>query len=285
MRDDLLQQAPLQHVDLGEARVAYRTVGDGPPLLLIHGWPFDGTTWGALVPRLAEHFRCYLPDTPGLGVSDWTARTDFSLPGQAVTIGRFADALGLGECAVVAHDTGATIARLLAAHQPRRVRRLVMLNTEMPGHRPPWIPLYRHVAALPGAARGFALSMRLPIFLRSGLGFGGCFHDPARIDAAFVERVAAPMVRSPARIAGSLRYLRGIDWAVIDGLTDTHRRIACETLLVWGADDPTFPLPYAQHLPPQFQHCAGLVAIADARFLVHEERPAEVAAAVVPFLM
>ena len=185
--------APLQHLDLGEARIAYRCVGDGPPLLLIHGWPFDArptALWSRVWP---PHFRCYLPDTPGLGVSEWTARTDFSLPGQAATIGRLIDALGLGTCAILAHDTGATIARLLAAREPRRVRKLVLLNTEMPGHRPPWIPLYRRVAALPGAASGFALAMRQPAFIRSPLGFGGCFHDPARLDAAFVERVVAPL--------------------------------------------------------------------------------------------
>lgn len=284
MSDDLLQRAPLQHLDLGAARIAYRCVGDGPPLVLIHGWPFDGTTYGALVTRLAPHFRCYLPDTPGLGVSEWTARTDFSLPGQASTIGRVIDALGLGSCAILAHDTGATIARLLAAREPRRVRKLVLLNTEMPGHRPPWIPLYRRVAALPAATSGFALAMRQPAFIRSRLGFGGCFHDPARLDTAFVERVVAPLTRSPGRVAGTLRYLRGIDWAVIDGLVDTHRRIECEVLLVWGAGDRTFPVSYARRLPEQFRHCAGLVEVADACFLVHEERPDEVAAAALRFL-
>ena len=127
--------------------------------------------------------------------------------------------------------------------------------------------------------------MRLPAFLRSGMGFGGCFHDPSRIDAAFVARVVTPMVQSPARVAGTMRYLRGIDWAVIDGLTDTHRRIDGEVLLVWGAGDPTFPITRAQQLPPQFRRCAGLIEILNARFLVHEERPAEVATAALPFLL
>lgn len=285
MTDDLLSRAPVQSVDLGDARVAYRCVGDGPPLLLLHGWPFDATTYTALVPHLAPHFRCWLPDTPGLGVSEWTPRTDFSLPGQAATIARFADAVGIGPCPIVAHDTGATIARLLAAREPARVPKLVLLNTEMPGHRPPWIPLYRHLAALPGTAAGFAVMMRLPAFLRSGMGFGGCFHDPARIDAAFVARNVAPMVASPRRVAGSMRYLRGIDWTVIDGLTETHRRITGDVLMVWGADDPTFPVTYARELPPQFRRCAGLVEILNARFLVHEERPNEVATATLPFLL
>jgi pimeloyl-ACP methyl ester carboxylesterase len=285
MDTDILRRAPLQHADVDTARIAYRCVGDGPPLLLIHGWPFDGTTYGALVPHLAAHFRCYVPDTPGLGVSEWTARTDFSLPGQAATIGKFAAALGLDGCAIVAHDTGATIARLLAARAPQLVRRLVLLNTEMPGHRPPWIPLYRRIAALPGAAAGFALTMRLPGFAHSPLGYGGCFGDPARIDAAFLARVAAPLLGSRSRLEGALRYLRGIDWAVIDGLVDTHRRIDCQTLLVWGADDRTFPVAYARRLPEQFRGRARLVEIPNACFLVHEERPDEVAAAALPFLI
>jgi pimeloyl-ACP methyl ester carboxylesterase len=55
-------------------------------------------------------------------------------------------------------------------------------------------------------------------------------------------------------------------------------------LLVWGADDPTFPLERARGMVSQLAHCRGLVPIRGARLLVHEERPAEVADAALPFL-
>ena len=269
-------------VAAGGSRVAYTRVGSGPALLLIHGWPFDRSSFAGLLPALSARFTCYLPDTPGLGATEWTERTDFSFGGQARALRAFADALGLSEYAVVAHDTGGTIARLLAADDAR-LTRLVLLNTEMPGHRPPWIPLFRHVAALPGAAAGFAALLSSRAFVRSTLGFGGCFHDRARLDDAFVARYVTPLLRSRRRLDGALRYLRGIDWGVVDGLRELHGRIPASVLLVWGAEDDIFPLRVARHLPAQLRRSPACRCRPGA-FLVHEERPEDVARASLDFL-
>lgn len=252
-------------------------------MLLIHGWPLNHTSYHALLPHLTPRFTCHLPDTPGLGDSEWSAGTDFSFPGQAQTLRGVADALGLSEYGVIAHDTGASIARLLAATDAR-VRKLVLLNTEMPGHRPPWIPLYRNLAALPGTATSFRLLLRSRLFLRSPMGFGGCFHDLDRIDAGFVARNITPLLGSPRRLEGILRYLRGIDWQVVDSLRAIHAGLDIPVLLVWGAQDPTFPVAAARQMVQQFRHCAGLVEIPAARLLVHEERAQQVAAAALQFL-
>lgn len=272
----------MDDVTIGPNRIRYRRVGSGSPLLCLHGWPFDHTSYAALVERLAPHFDCIVPDTPGLGETEWGAATDFTFGGQARTVRAFADALGLGDYALLGHDTGATIARLLAADDAR-VTRLVLLNTEIPGHRPPWIPLYRHLAALPGASRGFSLLLRSRTYLRSSLGFGGCYADRARIDDAFIARVVAPVLAAPRRLAGMLRYLRGIDWAVVDGLAAVHARLSMPVHLVWGADDPTFPIARAREMVPRFPR-AAMTEVAAARLLVHEERPDAVAAAVRSFL-
>jgi pimeloyl-ACP methyl ester carboxylesterase len=56
-------------------------------------------------------------------------------------------------------------------------------------------------------------------------------------------------------------------------------------LLVWGEDDPTFPIARARAMAGQFRDCRGLVAVPRARLLLHEERPEAVAAAALPFLL
>ncbi|MEO8603755.1 MAG: alpha/beta hydrolase [bacterium] len=269
-------------VTVGPNRIAYRVAGSGLPLLLLHGWPFSHTSYDALVNRLAPHFTCYRPDTPGLGATQWSEATDFSFGAQARSLRGFADALGLQRYALLGHDTGATIARLLAA-EDGRVASLVLLNTEMPGHRPPWIPLYRHLAALPGRRAVFPLLLRSRRYLRSPLGFGGCFADPACIDQAFVARVIAPLLASPQRLDGMLRYLRGIDWRVVDGLEALHAKLSMPVQLIWGADDPTFPVALARRMASQFPH-ASMAEIPAARLLVHEERPQAVADVALRFL-
>jgi haloalkane dehalogenase len=227
------------YVSIGGSRVAYRRAGGGPPLLLIHGWPFDGSTFLGIVEVLSRHFTCYLPDTPGLGASQWSESTDFSFNGQADTLRRFAGELALGEYAVLAHDTGATMARLMAAAEPERITKLVLLNTEMPGHRPPWIPLYRQLTFLPGTTVALSRLLRSRTFVRSTLGFGGCFDDPGRLDEAFIERCVTPLAASRVRLEGAMRCLRGIDWAAVDSLAEIHARIQAEVLMVWG--DPRDP--------------------------------------------
>lgn len=267
----------IERVTVGSTRIAFRRHGRGPVLLFIHGWPFNSTGWEPLATILGEHFTCLMPDSPGLGESEWSPETDFSMPGHARTMRAFCDALGVERYAVVAHDTGATIARLMAVDEPERVTALVLLNTEMPNHRPPFVPLFQSTSGLPGSSATFRWLLARPLFRRSPMGFGGCFHDARHLGDAFVARYVTPLLASPARIEGVQRYLRGVDWALVDRLGEINASVRCPVRLVWGADDPTFPIEHARRMAPQFPASAGIAEIPHARFLVHEERPAEVA--------
>jgi len=167
--------APVQEIDTGTARLPCRRFGSGPPLLFVHGFPLSGFTWRKILPALAERFTCWVPDLPGLGDSAWTDATDFSFPGQGRTLKALVDRLGLERYSVVAQDTGGTFARCLALEDGARIDKLVLINTEIPGHRPPWIPLYQLLMQIPGATIPFSLLLRSSAFLRSGMGFGGCW--------------------------------------------------------------------------------------------------------------
>jgi haloalkane dehalogenase len=140
--------APMQRLEVEDATIALRVFGQGPAVVLVHGFPVHGYTWHKLLPKLSETLTCYVVDLPGLGDSDWSERTDFTFTAQAHRLKILFESLHLNSCALIAHDTGATIARLLTLLHPQAVRKLVIINTEIPGHRPPWIPLYQHVATL-----------------------------------------------------------------------------------------------------------------------------------------
>jgi pimeloyl-ACP methyl ester carboxylesterase len=234
---------------------------------------------------LSERFTCVLPDTPGLGDTEWGETTDFRFAAQAERLRVFADQIGLEHHSILAHDTGATIARQLALIDPSRVDKLVLLNTEIPGHRPPWIPLFQRTTALPGSAVAFKLLLRSAAFRHSSMGYGGCFSDRGLLDEDdFLTCFVRPLLEAPHRMLGVVKYLGGIDWALVDGLARRHAEIEAPVLLVWGADDPTFPVARARAMAGQFRNGRGICEIARAKLLLHEERPAEVAAAVLPFL-
>src|SRR2546425_8601878 len=120
-------------VDLGEARVAYRDTGSGEPLLLVHGYPLSGQTWRKVVPLLTASYRCIAVDLLGAGETVVTPDADLSIAAQARMLGGLLDALQLSTVTLVAHDSGAVIARLLAASEPHRVHRLIVSDTEVPG--------------------------------------------------------------------------------------------------------------------------------------------------------
>ncbi|MFI6359875.1 alpha/beta fold hydrolase [Streptomyces sp. NPDC050743] len=115
-----------QHVVVG---------GDGPPLLLVHGWPETWYAWRLVMPTLARNFTVLAVDQRGIGLSDkpndgYDTRT---LAGDLVAL---MDALGHEKFAVVGHDTGMPIGYALAADHPDRVDRLAVAEAFLPAVTP-----------------------------------------------------------------------------------------------------------------------------------------------------
>jgi haloalkane dehalogenase len=267
-------QVPPTLVDTGTARIAYRRFGTGEPIVFIHGWPLSGFTWRKLLPSLAAHHTCITVDLAGAGESEWDSDNDFSFHGHAEHIRKLLAAIDLGPYRLVAHDTGATVARRLAIIDRERARHLVCIDTEIPNHRPPLIPLFQKVLAVPGSAWAFRQLLRSPRFLRSSSGFGGCFVDKTLIEGEFTERFVKPLVDSAARMDGQIRYARGIDWQQLDGLAEGHREIKAPVLLIWGDRDPFFPIDRARTMANDFPDGRGLITIERAKLFPHEEHPA-----------
>ncbi len=267
----------VRYQDVGSTEIAYRTFGAGEPILFVHGWPLSGFTYRKLVPHLAGRFACHVVDLPGAGDTRWRPNNDFSFTGQARNLLRFVDAIGLEPFHIVAHDTGATISRALALLAPQRVRTMTLIGTEIPGHRPPWIPLFQRSVALPGSGAIFGMLLRSRWFTRSPMAFGNVFADPRLLDGEFTEHFIAPLRDSAHAREGQFRYLAGIDWALVDRLAQDHRRIKSPVLLVWGEKDTIFPVERARAMASQLADCRGFRVVPDAKLLVHEEQPRIVA--------
>jgi pimeloyl-ACP methyl ester carboxylesterase len=274
-RLDICARAP-QFVDLGHSKIAYRAVGSGAPLLLVYGYPLSGLTYRHVVPHLAHHFTCYIPDLPGAGDTQWTKDTDFNFKGQAASLKAFVDALGLPSYSIIAHDTGATISRRLAIIDAARVTQFVIIGTEIPGHRPPWIQFFQKVAN-PNSTIVFRTLLKSKWFRHSSAGFGGCFGDHSLIEGEFFKLFLQPLIESAARASGQTRYLMGIDWEVVDSMKTEHAKITAPTLLLWGENDPVFPASEACAMANQLPNCKGFVTVPKAKLFVHEEFPDTVA--------
>src|SRR5215510_19637 len=237
---------------VGDASVHWRREGDGTSIVFLHGFPLSGATWDGVIRHLRDHFTCYTLDLIGLGASRSTAADDYSSQGQARAFRATLRGLGVDSYALVGNDTGGWIARELALIDAGRVSQLVLTNTEIPLHRPPWIPTYQLLAQLPGSGSVFQQLLRFGAFRRSSMGFGGCFHDLSHIGGEFHRRFVEPLVTSSERMEGAMQFLRQMKFGRLDEFRTLHRQLEMPTLFIWGADDPTFPAPRAREMVLQF---------------------------------
>jgi len=137
----------LHEILLHGHRVFYRSAGNGPVVVLVHGITSTSATWGNLLPYLAEHFTVIAPDLLGHGESA-KPRGDYSLGAYASGIRDLLLALGHERATFVGHSLGGGVAMQLAYQFPEHCERLVLVDSGGLGRE--ITPLLR-AASLPGS--------------------------------------------------------------------------------------------------------------------------------------
>jgi len=125
-----------RYVDIGDVRLHAVIGGDGPPLLLIHGWPGSWYYWRLVMPALAREFEVVAVDQRGIGLSD-KPEDGYDTGTLATDLVGLMDVLGHERFAVVGVDTGMLIGYALAADHADRVARLAVGEAPLPGITPP----------------------------------------------------------------------------------------------------------------------------------------------------
>jgi haloacetate dehalogenase len=223
--------------------IAFRRMGAGPALLLLHGFPQTHAIWHRVAPALAQHFSLVLPDLRGYGDSA-KPPTDadhapYSKRVMAADCVALMAALGHERFAVCGHDRGGRVAHRLALDHPQRVARLMLLDiaptrtmyerTTMEFARAyyHWFFLIQP-APLPetliGADRAFYLRTKL-----GGWGSEGTALFDPRALAEYLRCFTAGAVHA---MCEDYRAAASIDLA--HDRADADRRIACPVRVLWG---------------------------------------------------
>jgi pimeloyl-ACP methyl ester carboxylesterase len=230
------------------ARVAYRELGAGPPLALLHSAMLSHKEWEPAVEQLADRFRVVLPDLPLHGDSEDRPDHPYTLEWFAEVLGGFAAEV-LGPRPLIAgHDAGAEI--LLHAVLTGRVRpaRLVLMGNRL--HAPPQHALLRTAwrlatgaGALPGVNRLLSHGARAVFTPERGLRLSARA-NPAASDLvrhAFADVPGnSSLARSWAKCARS--WPRGAQ----THLLELYPRLDMPVLLLWADRDPLYPLAAAE---------------------------------------
>src|SRR5262245_36287193 len=231
-----------RYVDIGELRLHAVIGGEGPPLLLVHGWPQTWYAWRMLMPTLAQDFEVVAVDQRGIGLSD--------KPGDGYDIGSLAndlvgvmDALGHEKFALYGTDTGMPIAHALAADHPQRVERLVVSEAFLPGIAsalplfvPPtlnarlWHLMFNQ---LPGEVNEALVRGREDIF------FGAEFAASAgtkKLPDDAVKHYVDTLAADPEALRGSFEFYREIPTSAAQNEERKNRRLPMPVLAIGGEE-------------------------------------------------
>ncbi|MGL4175086.1 MAG: alpha/beta fold hydrolase [Dermatophilaceae bacterium] len=258
--------------------VPVRVIGDGPPVIAVHGLLVDGRLWDGMTAQLAPHASVILPDLP-LGcqrsaVPDRSALTPERIAGAVVDV---LDGLGLDSAVLVGNDTGGALSQIVASAHPDRFDGLVLAGVDAFEHFPP--PLIRPFVALAAVPGGMHLAVR-------AFGIPALLADPGRLNLLSTRGFGRHLVRDLLAPARADREIRA-------DLTAFVRQIRPEPLLaavlgleafrdrarvLWGRRDRVFPHRDAERLADLLG--TSVIWLDDAATFVPVDRPDAVADAV-----
>jgi pimeloyl-ACP methyl ester carboxylesterase len=125
---------------IDNVRLHYLTAGQGPAVLLLHGYAETSRMWRPLIPKLAEKFTVIAPDLPGIGDSSIPS-DKIDMISAAERIHALVRSLDVEKARVVGHDIGLMVAYAYAAKFPNETEKLALMDAFLPGV-PGWEPIY-----------------------------------------------------------------------------------------------------------------------------------------------
>jgi pimeloyl-ACP methyl ester carboxylesterase len=276
------EDIPQQQVALPQGAVRYRELGDGAPIVLVHGLLSNSLLWSDVAETLASDFRVIAPDWPlGSHPAPLAPNADLTPPGLARLIADFLAALELQEVTLVGNDTGGALCQLVAVSHPERLGRLVLT------------PCDAYENFLPGILRSFQLSGFIPGMLwlvvnslrprfaqRLPYTFGWLSKRP--IEKRVMKAFLAPALHD-GRIRRELaKILRGIRKRYTLEAAAQFGRFEKPVLLAWAPEDRLFKLRYAERMASAFPN-ARLELIPDSRTFVSIDQPRRTAELIAAF--
>jgi len=273
-----------QYIDTGDVRLHAVIGGNGPALLLIHGWPETWYAWRLMMPTLAQDFTVIAVDQRGIGLSD--KPTDgYDTGTLAKDMIGLMDALGYQKFAVAGHDTGFAIAYALAADFPDRIDRVAL--AEIPG---PPMPSASPPVFVPGQVNNrlwhlaFNRVDNLPEQLIAGredIFFGYEFAIQGGKLPDDLIKYYVSLVSNPDSLRGSLGWYRGLDATLAQNEARKAKPLTMPVLAIGGE------ISYGEHvadaMKPLAEDVQGVV-IPGAGHWVAEQAPEALLAALTKFL-
>ena len=225
------------YLSIEGTRVRYVDVGEGPPVVLLHGFASSLENWVTVMPKLVKDHRVIAIDLRGFG---WTDRpvADYSPAGQARLLKALLDERGVNTISLVAHSWGSSVALAFALAYPERVARIALYDAWVYDSQ---LPSMFHLARAQGIGEVlFGLFYTERYEERTALGF----YNPEFIPEKLIEDIEVAFDRPGTRY-GALEAVRGMRF---DEMELKYKTITVPTLLLWGREDLVTPVSIGEKL-------------------------------------
>jgi pimeloyl-ACP methyl ester carboxylesterase len=217
-------QYVIKTIQLSNASISLEDVGEGPAVLLVHGFPSTRSLWSQVVPVLVgAGFRSVVPDLVGYGNMDAPQGVRVDMASQAQWLRELLDALQIERLVIVAHDVGSAAAQILLVNHSKRVRGLAILDGVYAGD---WA--MDAVASIQAWDVNEAHRL-LPVLARR-LGKSNSLRE---------------MFATYSGTEGGLRLIRAardLDPRQTEHLGEAIQKIHVPALVLWGEQDTIFPV-------------------------------------------
>lgn len=268
-------------VEVDGLKVHYLEEGEGPTVVLIHGWGMSSDTWSEVVPALAPRYRCLALDLPGYGLSEHTGRV--SVQDYTEVVGAFCREVGRSGVTLIGHSMGGMITLLMALEYPQCVRRLATVGAAITGDLSFMVKFLGYPGLLLASApwvgpRLYSMTTAVRPYMR-WMVRNGWYYDPDCTERPYFPRRMAvwmDMSTMDTRL-GNWRSLTGTN------LLPRLGAVTVPALLIHGDNDGTVP-PVQAHQAAQRMPNAELKIISKASHWPMDEQREQVLSALTGWL-
>lgn len=267
-----------EHRLVNGVRLHCTIAGEGPLVVLLHGFPEYSYSWRHQIPALAEHFTVVAPDLRGYNLSDKPPRvSDYALPTLINDVVELIHSFGQQRAVVVGHDWGGMVAWYLALSRPDMVEKLAVLNIPHPRI------FMQHLLINPKqrARSSYIFFFQLPALPEASLrrdnfrAIEGVFRGMAVHKENFSDEVIdhyKQALAQPGALTAALNYYRALGRRAGSELVKLDPVARMPVLAIWGEQDRALGSEMVDDLP-RYVPDLTLHKIPDASHWVQQDRP------------
>ncbi len=262
--------------------IEFRDIGEGPTIVFLHLVLAEASHWDAMVPLLADRYRCIFPTLP-MGAHRIPAKdnADLSPAGLARAVADLLEQLDVRDVTLVGNDSGGALAQVFAVNHPERLGRVVLTNCDMYDDFPPRIFRYFNVLPyIPGSMAITARALKVKAFWKLPFVFGLITN---KVDGVKINRWADALLASKEVRRDAIKVIKAFGPKVTNAAAASLRSTNLPFLVAWGADDKAFKPALAQRFCADVP-TAKLVMIENCKTLVCWDQPERLAQLIRAFI-